>query len=113
MSLLCSSSKKEPLARQFVATNPSHSAGASTGGLGAAFLVFGGRKIEIKSDVGGSERMSVHFCGIYGLKASSGGFASAGNATCWLGIVVQTVISPMATVWTIWKSIYRFEAMET
>lgn len=112
MSLVCSPSKKEPLARWFAATKPSHSAGASTGG-GAAFLVFGGSNIEIGSDVGDSRRMPAHFCGTYGPKASSGRFPSAGNATCWPGIIVQTVTSAMATVWTIWKSIYRFEAMET
>jgi Asp-tRNA(Asn)/Glu-tRNA(Gln) amidotransferase A subunit family amidase len=79
-------------------TNPyskEHTAGASTGG-GAALLAFGGSKIEIGSDVGGSVRIPAHFCGIYGLKPSSGRFPIAGSVTCWPGMIVQTVTSPMA-----------------
>jgi Asp-tRNA(Asn)/Glu-tRNA(Gln) amidotransferase A subunit family amidase len=80
-------------------TNPyseKHSAGASTGG-GGALLAFGGSKIEIGSDVGGSVRVPAHFCGIYGLKASSRRFPVAGAVTCYPGfLAISTVTSPMA-----------------
>lgn len=57
--------------------NPAFSPGASTGG-GAALAAYGGSKIEIATDFGGSVRYPSAFCGVYGMKASKGRFPAWG-----------------------------------
>lgn len=75
--------------------NPHFSPGASTGG-GAALLAYRGSKIEIASDLGGSVRFPAVYCGIYGMKASSGRFPSTGCATSVPGLEGIQTTSPMA-----------------
>jgi Asp-tRNA(Asn)/Glu-tRNA(Gln) amidotransferase A subunit family amidase len=77
--------------------NCDYSVGASTGG-GAALLAYRGSKIEIGNDIGGSVRMPAGWCGIYGLKASSGRFPRAGVLDCAPGLdAIKTIPSPMAS----------------
>ncbi|KAJ7041561.1 amidase signature domain-containing protein [Mycena alexandri] len=76
--------------------NQSHSVGASTGG-GGALVACGGSKIEIATDVGGSARIPAHFCGIWGLKGSTGRFPMWGTISSMMGLEsVQIVAAPMA-----------------
>ena len=79
-------------------TNPYNrmfSPGASTGG-GAALLAYRGSKIEIATDVGGSVRYPAAYCGLYGMKASSGRFPSTGCQTSVPGLENTQTASPMA-----------------
>jgi hypothetical protein len=80
-------------------TNPYNSAftsGASTGG-GAALLAYGGSKIEIGSDFGGSVRVPAHFSGLYSIKASHGRFPETGMVSFCPGLQgIPLVTSPMA-----------------
>jgi Asp-tRNA(Asn)/Glu-tRNA(Gln) amidotransferase A subunit family amidase len=75
--------------------NSAFSPGASTGG-GSALLAYGGSKIEIATDVGGSVRFPPAFCGLYGMKCSSGRFPSLGIQTCCPGITGVETASPIA-----------------
>jgi Asp-tRNA(Asn)/Glu-tRNA(Gln) amidotransferase A subunit family amidase len=76
--------------------NPAFTSGASTGG-GAALLAFGGSKIEIGSDIGGSVRLPAHFNGLYSIKASHGRFPETGVVSCCPGLQgVYLVTSPLA-----------------
>lgn len=76
--------------------NPKFSPGASTGG-GAALLAYQGSKIEVGTDSGGSVRFPAAFCGLYGLKSSSGRFPSTGCGSSVAGWEsVPTVTSPLA-----------------
>lgn len=56
------------------------SPGGSTGGE-AALLALGGSRLGVGTDVAGSVRVPAHFSGIYTIKATSGRFLRAGNAT--------------------------------
>ena len=79
-------------------TNPynrNFSPGASTGG-GAALLAYGGSKIEIATDIGGSVRFPAANCGLYGMKCSSGRFPSSGCQSCAPGLEGVQTASPMA-----------------
>ncbi|EKM56949.1 uncharacterized protein PHACADRAFT_254364, partial [Phanerochaete carnosa HHB-10118-sp] len=79
-------------------TNPYNahfSPGASTGG-GGALLACGGSKVEIASDIGGSARLPSAYCGVYGMKASSGRFPTLGVQTCAPGLDRIQTASPMA-----------------
>lgn len=75
--------------------NPKFSPGASTGG-GAALLAYRGSKIEIATDLGGSVRFPAAYCGIYGMRASSGRFPSSGCGTSVPGLEGIQTASPMA-----------------
>lgn len=76
--------------------NPGFTSGASTGG-GAALLAYGGSKIEIGSDFGGSVRVPAHFNGLYSIKASSGRFPETGMVSFCPGLQgIPLVTSPMA-----------------
>lgn len=76
--------------------NPGFTSGASTGG-GAALLAYGGSKIEIGSDFGGSVRIPAHFSGLYSIKASHGRFPETGMVSFCPGLQgVPLVTSPMA-----------------
>ena len=76
--------------------NPVFTSGASTGG-GAALLAFGGSKIEIGSDFGGSVRQPAHFNGLYSIKASHGRFPETGVVSCCPGLQgIPLVTSPLA-----------------
>lgn len=75
--------------------NPAFSPGASTGG-GAALLAYGGSKIEIATDIGGSVRYPAAYCGVYGMKASCGRFPTTGCQTCAPGLEGVQTASPMA-----------------
>ena len=75
--------------------NPAFSPGGSTGG-GGALLAYGGSIVEIGSDVGGSVRYPAAFCGVYGMKGSSGRFPGGGVQSCMPGLQRGEAISPMA-----------------
>jgi len=76
--------------------NPKFASGASTGG-GAALLAYGGSKIEIGSDFGGSIRLPAHFSGLYSIKASHGRFPETGVVSFCPGLQgIHLVTSPMA-----------------
>ncbi|KAF9652291.1 amidase signature enzyme [Thelephora ganbajun] len=76
--------------------NPGFTSGASTGG-GAALLAYGGSKIEIGTDFGGSVRMPAHFNGLYSIKASHGRFPETGMVSFCPGLQgIPLVTSPMA-----------------
>jgi len=76
--------------------NSRFASGASTGG-GAALLAYGGSKIEIGSDFGGSVRLPAHFSGLYSIKASHGRFPETGMVSFSPGLQgIHLVTSPMA-----------------
>lgn len=76
--------------------NPEFSSGASTGG-GAALLAYGGSKIEIGSDFGGSVRIPAHFNGVYSIKASHGRFPETGVVHFSPGLQgINLVTSPLS-----------------
>ena len=76
--------------------NPGFTSGASTGG-GAALLAYGGSKIEIGSDFGGSVRIPAHFNGLYSIKASYGRFPETGMTSFCPGLQgIPLVTSPLA-----------------
>lgn len=56
-----------------------YSPGGSSGGE-SALLAFGGSRIGIGSDVGGSVRVPAHYSGIYAIKSSTQRFPKSGNA---------------------------------
>ncbi|KAI0694198.1 amidase signature enzyme [Cytidiella melzeri] len=75
--------------------NPQFSPGGSTGG-GAALLAYRGSKIEIATDVGGSVRFPPAFCGLYGMRPSTGRFPSMGCQTCAPGLEGIETAAPIA-----------------
>lgn len=76
--------------------NTELTSGASTGG-GAALLAYGGSKIEIGSDFGGSVRIPAHFNGLYSIKASHGRFPETGLVDFCPGQQgIHLVTSPLA-----------------
>lgn len=75
--------------------NARFSPGASTGG-GAALLAFGGSKLEIATDIGGSVRFPAAYCGVYGMRASAGRFPNTGCQSCAPGLDGVQTASPMA-----------------
>lgn len=76
--------------------NSEYSSGASTGG-GGALLALKGSMIEIATDIGGSARLPAHWCGVYGMKSSTGRFPSWGTVSPLPGLEgVETSCSPMA-----------------
>lgn len=81
-----------------VTTNPYNSKfspGGSTGG-GAALLAYGGSKIEIASDIGGSVRFPAAYCGVYGMKSTSGRFPESGIQSSIPGLQTLPAGSPLA-----------------
>ena len=75
--------------------NPKFSPGGSTGG-GAALLAHKGSMIEIATDIGGSNRYPPAFCGLYGMRSSSGRFPSLGCQTCAPGLEGVESAAPIA-----------------
>ncbi|KAI0795455.1 amidase signature domain-containing protein [Abortiporus biennis] len=76
--------------------NPAYSPGASTGG-GGALLAYGGSKVEVATDIGGSVRYPAAFCGVYGLKGSFGRFPGTGIENSTPGFdALKVVASAMA-----------------
>ncbi|KAJ7190709.1 amidase signature domain-containing protein [Mycena pura] len=76
--------------------NTGHSVGASTGG-GGALVACGGSVVEIATDLAGSARIPAHFCGVWGLKGSSGRFPTWGTGTSMPGLeTVPILAAPMA-----------------
>ncbi|KAG6856910.1 hypothetical protein H0H87_012160 [Tephrocybe sp. NHM501043] len=92
-------------------TNPhkaTHTSGGSTGGEGA-LLAFGGSRIGVGTDVGGSLRIPAHFSGVYTIKSSFGRFPMSGSGSGQEGI--PPVYSPMARtledLGTFWRAAGR------
>ncbi|GJE86634.1 amidase signature enzyme [Phanerochaete sordida] len=95
--------------------NPKFSPGASTGG-GAALLAQGGSMIEIATDIGGSVRYPPAYCGVYGMKASSGRFPTLGLQSCAPGLDRIQTASPLAKtlddLQAFWERIVRMKPWE-
>lgn len=95
--------------------NPAFSPGASTGG-GAALVAYGGSKIEIATDFGGSVRYPPAFCGVYGMKSSTGRFPSSGCQTFAPGLEGYEVTSPLAKnlddLQEFWKRVVEMKPWE-
>lgn len=95
--------------------NPDFSPGGSTGG-GGALLAYGGSKIEIATDLGGSIRLPAAYCGVYGMKASSGRFPTQGCQTSAPGLEGMQTASPMARnlddLQTFWQRVIEMKPWE-
>ncbi|CAE1298333.1 FAAH [Acanthosepion pharaonis] len=75
--------------------DPKRSSGGSSGGE-AALIGSNGSILGIGSDVGGSIRIPSHYCGTYGLKATSNRLTSSSTCSLFNGqSLVPTAIGPM------------------
>ena len=81
-----------------VTSNPfsqRHTPGGSSGGEGA-LLALNGAAAGVGTDIGGSIRIPAHFCGIYGLKPSSGRVPIYGHASSIAGQeAIPSIAGPM------------------
>jgi Asp-tRNA(Asn)/Glu-tRNA(Gln) amidotransferase A subunit family amidase len=75
--------------------NPQFSPGASTGG-GASLLAQRGSIVEIGTDIGGSIKFPAAFCGLYGMRSSTGRFPSMGCQSCTPGLEGVESTAPIA-----------------
>jgi len=76
--------------------DPSRTPGGSSGGA-AAIVAAGGSPLDIGSDTGGSIRVPAHFCGIAGIKPTSGRVSRAGHIIDFAGPAQSlTHIGPLA-----------------
>ncbi|XP_036613133.1 fatty-acid amide hydrolase 1-like [Trichosurus vulpecula] len=76
--------------------NSSKSPGGSSGGEGA-LIAGGGSILGLGTDIGGSIRFPAAFCGICGLKPTSGRISKCGMKECVSGqLAVHTSVGPMA-----------------
>jgi Asp-tRNA(Asn)/Glu-tRNA(Gln) amidotransferase A subunit family amidase len=102
-----------------VTTNPhnaAYSPGGSSGGEGA-LLAFGGSRIGIGEDVGGSVRVPSHFSGTYTIKSSMNRFLKAGCVGSIPGQEgIPAIYSPMARTLedleTFWKAVVSMKPWE-
>jgi amidase len=76
--------------------DPARTCGGSSGGA-AAIVAAGGAPFDLGSDTGGSIRLPSHFCGVLGLKPTSGRVSRAGHAVPFGGLLdLLTVLGPLA-----------------
>lgn len=80
-------------------TNPYNSeriAGGSSGGA-AAIVALGGAPFDIGTDTGGSVRLPAHYCGIAGLRPTTGRVPRTGHAIPYGGLLdALTTVGPLA-----------------
>ena len=73
-----------------------YSPGGSSGGA-AAIVACGGSPLDVGSDTGGSIRLPAHFCGIAGIKPTSGRVPRTGHAIAFGGLLdAFTQVGPLA-----------------
>lgn len=76
--------------------NPAHTPGGSSGGA-AALIAAGATPFDIGTDTGGSIRLPSHFCGIAGIKPTTGRVPCTGNALPSAGLIApMSQPGPMA-----------------
>lgn len=76
--------------------NPERIAGGSSGGA-AAIVALGGAPFDIGTDTGGSVRLPAHYCGIAGLRPTSGRVPRTGHAIPYGGLLdALTTVGPLA-----------------
>lgn len=81
--------------------------GGSSGGA-AALIACGGIPIDLGTDTGGSIRLPAHFCGIYGLKPTTGRVPTTGNALPSTGLLAPlSQIGPLARTLDDLECIYQ------
>lgn len=76
--------------------NPEHMSGGSSGGA-AAIVAAGGSPIDLGTDTGGSVRLPAHFCGIAGIRPTTGRVPRTGHAVPFGGLAdLLTQVGPLA-----------------
>lgn len=76
--------------------NPERMSGGSSGGA-AALVAAGGSAIDLGTDTGGSVRLPAHFCGIAGIRPTTGRIPRTGHAVPFGGLVDSlTQVGPLA-----------------
>jgi len=76
--------------------NSERMSGGSSGGA-AAIVAAGGSPIDLGTDTGGSVRLPAHFCGIAGIRPTSGRVPRTGHAIPYGGLIdLLTQVGPLA-----------------
>jgi amidase len=76
--------------------NPERMSGGSSGGA-AAIVAAGGSPIDLGTDTGGSVRLPAHFCGIAGIRPTTGRVPRTGHAIPFGGLAdLLTQVGPLA-----------------
>ena len=95
----------------FGRTSNPHQVGRTSGGSSggaAALIACGGIPIDLGTDTGGSIRLPAHFCGIYGLKPTTGRVPTTGNALPSTGLLAPlSQIGPLARTLDDLECIYQ------
>lgn len=95
----------------FGRTSNPHQVGRTSGGSSggaAALIACGGIPIDLGTDTGGSIRLPAHFCGIYGLKPTTGRVPTTGNALPSTGLLAPlSQIGPLARTLEDLECIYQ------
>jgi amidase len=76
--------------------NPERMSGGSSGGA-AAIVAAGGSPVDLGTDTGGSVRLPAHFCGIAGIRPTTGRVPRTGHAVPFGGLMDSlTQVGPLA-----------------
>jgi len=95
-TLMCGETVNNIVGYTYNPTNRNLSSGGSSGGEGA-LISLGGSPVGFGTDIGGSIRIPAAFCGLYGLRPSTGRMPYEGMANSWDGAPgVLSVVGPLA-----------------